>query len=155
MLPGHTKLYFKEYNILTVQGVIALNALLFIHKVRHFPLSTPKSLRDTIPHNSPTPGSTYETCESWLATYNNTHYRSSLFFKGLTLSIIPEVAQLLTPGSCLKINTYKSNVKSYLLKVQSEGKESEWQPSNFILTNVPGLRRSNRINSDGILNSDP
>ena len=147
VLPGHTKLFFKEYNILTVQGVIALNALLFIHKVRHFPLSLPKSLQDTIPANAPTPSSTHETCESWLITYNNVYFRSSLFYKGVTLSIIPDIAQLTTPGSLLKIKIYKNNVKSFLLKLQSEGEESEWQPSNHILRNIPGLRKSNRTNN--------
>ncbi len=122
---------------------------MFIHKVRHFPLSIPQSLRDTIPANAPTPSSTHETCESWLSTYNNTHFRSSLFYKGLTLSIIPNIAQLTTPGSLLKLKTYKSNVKTFLLKLQSEGEGSEWQTSNHILNNVPGLRRSERINNGG------
>ena len=154
VLPGHTKLYFNEYKILTVQGVIALNALMFIHKVRHFPLSLPRSLRDTIPVHAPIPGSTHETCEVWLSTFNNPQFRSSLFYKGPTLSIIPDIALLTTPGSLLKIKTYKSNVKSFLLKLQSEGTESEWQPSNLILNNIPGLRRSARIDN-GRLDVEP
>ncbi len=147
VLPGHTKVFFKEYNILTVQGVITLNALLFIHKVRHFPLSLPKSLRDTIPSNAPISSSTHETCESWLTAYNNVYFRSSLFHKGLTLSIIPDIVQLTTPGGLLKIKVYKNNVKSFLLKLQSEGEKNEWQASNHILNNIPGLRKSNRTNN--------
>ena len=70
------------------------------------------------------------------------------------MSIIPDIALLTTPGSLLKIKTYKSNVKSFLLKLQSEGTESEWQPSNLILNNIPGLRRSARIDN-GRLDVEP
>ena len=142
-LPGHTKPFFNNYNILTVQGVIALNALLFIHKVRHFPRLLPTSLLGTIPANAPIPSSTHETCESWLIAYNNVYFRALLFYKGPTLSIIPDIVQLTTPASLLKIKCYKNNVKSFLLKLQSEGEGNEWQPSNHILNNIPGLRRSN------------
>ena len=137
-------LFFKEYKILTVQGVIALNALLFIHKVRHFPRSLPKSLLETIPANAPMPNSTYETCEPWLTAYNNIYFRASLFFKGPTLAIIPDIVQLTSPASLLKIKIYKDNAKLFLLKLQSEGNEGEWQASNNALSNIPGLRRSNR-----------
>ena len=33
-LPGHTKSYFAKYDILTIQNVIVLNALVFMHKAR-------------------------------------------------------------------------------------------------------------------------
>ena len=38
-LPGHTKSYFAKYDILTIPSVIVLNALVFLHKARHFPRS--------------------------------------------------------------------------------------------------------------------
>ncbi len=145
VLPGHTKPFFKEYNILTVQGIIALNALQFIHKVRNFPRSIPTSLVETIPNNAPMTGSTYETCESWLMTYNNTYYRSSVFYKGPALAIIPDIIQLTSPASLLKTKIYKDNVKHFLLKYQSAGDENEWHASNHILSNVPGLRKSDRL----------
>ena len=44
-LPGHTKSYFAKYDILTIQTVIVLNALVFMHKARHFPLDLPRSVR--------------------------------------------------------------------------------------------------------------
>ena len=47
-LPGHTKLHFAKYDILTIQNVIVLNALVFVHKTRHFPLDLPRSVRKTI-----------------------------------------------------------------------------------------------------------
>ena len=44
-LPAHTKETFKEYEILTVHGIIAMNALIFMHKLHHFPKSLPPSVR--------------------------------------------------------------------------------------------------------------
>ena len=46
-LSAHTKKNFQEYNILTMQGIIVMNALMFIHKVRHFPNSSPPSHSST------------------------------------------------------------------------------------------------------------
>ena len=36
-IPGHTKLAFTQYGILTVQNLIAIYAFLFIYKIRNFP----------------------------------------------------------------------------------------------------------------------
>ena len=143
-MPDHTKPFFAKHNILTVQGVIVLNALLFLHKVRHFPRSLPMSLTNTIPDNIPIPGSTHETCEDWLSEFNNNVYRTSLFFKGPMLSIIPSIAELTTLASLLKIKIYKNNVKKGLLTMQNVGDVNEWEANNFILNNIPGLRRSPR-----------
>ena len=88
ILPGHTKLAFSEYNILTIQNVIALNALLLLHKFRNFPSLLPPSVRLTISDDSPTPGSTYETCENWLNVYSNHIFKKSVFLKApLSLQI--------------------------------------------------------------------
>ena len=57
-LPGHTKSYFAKYDILTIQNVIVLNALVFMHKARHFPLDLPRSVRKTVAEKSPLPGAT-------------------------------------------------------------------------------------------------
>ena len=143
-LPDHTKPFFAQYDILTVQGVIVLNALLFIHKVKHFPRSLPMSLTNTITENSPIPGSTHETCEDWLSEYNNHIYRTSFFFKGPLISIIPNIVELTTPVSLLKIKVYKNNVKAALLKMQTAGDVNEWEANKFILNSIPGLRRSPR-----------
>ena len=40
---GHTKSYFTKYDILTIQNVIVLNALAFMHKAKHFPHDLPRS----------------------------------------------------------------------------------------------------------------
>ena len=48
-IPAHTKTSFYSYGILTIFGIIMKNALLFMHKVNHFPSSLPPSIRETIP----------------------------------------------------------------------------------------------------------
>ena len=48
-LPAHTKEKFKEYNIHTVHGIIVTNALIFMHKLHHFPISLPVSIRNLMP----------------------------------------------------------------------------------------------------------
>ena len=45
---------FSQYN------VIVLNALVFMHKTRHFPLDLPRSVRKTEAENSSLPGATHE-----------------------------------------------------------------------------------------------
>ena len=77
-LPGHTKSYFAKYDILTIQNVIVLNALVFMHKARHFPLDLLLSVRRTVAENSPLPGATHESSNKWLQNissfFTKTHY---------------------------------------------------------------------------------
>ena len=122
-----------------MQGVIVVNALIFMHKKRHFPFALPLSVRETITNNSPIPGSNHETNLEWLTNYNNNIYRNSLFFKGPLLSIISELSELVTLPSLLNLDLYKSDAKKLLLKIQSGGNE-EWCAINFPLYNIPGLR---------------
>ena len=146
VIPGHTKPHFKEYKILTVQGIIASNALTLIHKIRHFPNSVPSSIRSCIPDTAPVQGANYETSLAWLTIYNNSHFRSSLFFKGPMLSTMQEFSNSnIPPSSFHKIRIYKNSVKSILLEYQSRGAHDEWSNLNCILDNIPGLRRSKRI----------
>ena len=144
ILPSHTKSYFNEYRILTIHGIIAANALTFIHKVRHFPNSLPGPLCKCIPNNSPVPGSDHETAEAWLNVYDNMHYRTSFFFKGPMLSTMKEFLDI-APASFHKIKIYKSEIKSALLRYQAVGEVDEWLSSNIILNNIPGLRKSTRL----------
>ena len=80
IIPGHTKKYFNEYNILTMHNIIALNALVMLNKIRSFPSLLPNSIVATIPTYSPEHESTHDDCEKWLKTYNTPTYRNSLFF---------------------------------------------------------------------------
>ena len=38
IIPGHTKQYFNEYNILTIHNTIALNALVMLNKIVRYAL---------------------------------------------------------------------------------------------------------------------
>ena len=149
-IPGHTKSFFSEYKILTVQGIIALNALLFIRKTRHFPSLLPTSVAATISKESPVPDSTHVTCENWLNSYNNHFYRKSLFFKGPLLLLSSGVEETLSLASLLTISCYKTNVKDFLLKIQSGSDPTNWQNSNFPLYNITGLRKSDITNRTNI-----
>ena len=82
---GHTKSAFSDYKILTIHNLIALNALLFIHKIRRFSILLPASINLTISEDSPVIGSTHDTCINWLEIYNSQVYRNSVFFKGSLL----------------------------------------------------------------------
>ena len=86
-LPGHTKASFEEYKILTIHGLIAKNALIFMHKIRHFPTLLPSSVKSTIADNAPTVGSNHENSVLWLELYGQTSYKSTLFHKGPLLAI--------------------------------------------------------------------
>ena len=145
VLPGHTKEHFNEYAILTVPNLIASNALIFTHKVRFFKKALPESICETIAANSPVPGSTYESCQSWTEKYENNIYNNSIFYKGPLLSASPKVSNFSTPGCLFNIKSYKTNVKKGILGIQSDGND-EWSEPNFLLYGITGLRSSDRIN---------
>ena len=139
---GHTKPYFKRFNILTVHGVIVLNALFLLHKARHFPRALPESINDTINKNSPVSGDVTEINLAWFQNCNNHIFRPSFFFKGPLLSIIPQILEQLTPPCFLNYKIYKTNIKRKLQEIQSNGKEDDWLANNFLLHNIPGLRKT-------------
>ena len=85
-LLGQTKSYFAKYDILTIQNVIVLNALVFMHKARHFPLDLQRSGRKTIAENSPLPGATNESSNEWLQNLIYHLYTRSVSYKGPLLS---------------------------------------------------------------------
>ena len=88
MVPGHTKQYFNECNILTIHNIIALNALVMLNKIRSFPSLLPNSIVATIPTYSPEHGSTHDDCEKWLKTYNTPSYRNFLVFQGASVIVL-------------------------------------------------------------------
>ena len=141
-LPSHTKRSFEEYNILTIHGIIIKNALLFMHKKRHFPRQLPPSIIETIPNNAPIVGSDHDSCNSWFESYGRTPYCSSIFYKAPLLAISQENVNMTTLPSLFSLNIYKKSVKQGLINLQSNGDNTEW-PS-FLLYNIPGLRRSAR-----------
>ena len=143
-LPTHTKKYFEEYGILTVHGIIMKNALLLMHRIKYFPETVPLSIRQTIPDNVPNCESTHITSTEWLNIYNTINFRPSVFNKGPLLFISEHNTSATTLPSLFSHNIYKNSVKRMLLNLQSEGPPDEW--NNFLLFNIPGLRRSARIN---------
>ena len=129
---------------LTIQNVIVLNALVFMHKARHFPLDLPRSVIKTIAENSPLPGATHESSNDWLQNLSYYLYIRSVFYKGPLLSIIPEISELVTPPTLFNAKIYKKYIRKALIKYQSSGDAEEWQSGNFLLSNIPGLRKSPR-----------
>ena len=138
--PGHTKEYFNEYKILTVHNIIALNALLMIKKIHSYPSLLPNSITETIPTNSPEPGSNHNDCETWLRTYNTTIYRNSLFFRGPLLFSTTNVLDNIDLKILSTPNLFKNKVKKSIFDYQKVGKSSEWETDNFVLYNYRGLR---------------
>ena len=140
-IPGHTKFYFSEYNILTVHNTIVLNTLVFMEKIHKYARLLPLTIVKTISDDSPVPGSTHESCENWLKIYNF-RYHSSVFYKGPLLFADSEINENLPPASNLNIKTYRAKLKLLLLNLQSSGDPCEWQNDNFPLYNIKGLRKS-------------
>ena len=62
-------------------------------------------------------------------------------YKGPLLSIIPEISELVTPPTLFNAKVYKKYVPKALIKYQSSGDAEEWQSGNFLLFNIPGLRK--------------
>ena len=60
------------------------------------------------------------------------------------MSIIPEISELVTPPTLFKTKIYKKDVRKALIKYQSSGDAEEWHSGNFLLFNIPGLRKSPR-----------
>ena len=143
-LPGYTKSYFAKYYLLTIQNVIVLNALVFMHKARHFPLDLPRSLRKSVAENSPLPGATHESSNEWLQNLSYHLYTRSVFYKFPLLSIIPKISELVTPPTLLNAKIYKKRCTKNLDKMSVLRDAEEWQSGNFLLFNIPGLRKSPR-----------
>ena len=145
-LPSHTKSSFYNNCILTVQGLIVKNALILMHKAKHFPLSLPYSVINMFPDNMPSLGSDCDTSAAWLAVYGNMNFRSSIFYKGPLLAINDINVDITTLPSLFSINLYKKSANRKMLEMQNLGNDEEWP--NFLLYSIPGLRRSPRTRSD-------
>ena len=140
--PDHTKSAFQQFNILTVHGVITKNALTMLHKVNYMPSQLPRSIVQLFPKNMPKYASSYEENTDWLKTYSQQVFRPSVFYNGPMLFITEHNIKMTSPSSLFSINIYKKSLRSELVKLQSEGDENIWP--NFLLFNLPGLRKSPR-----------
>jgi hypothetical protein len=86
-IPGHTKTSFKEYGILTVQGIIAKNALTLLYRINQHGDLLPQSVEDLVPDNVPSGEDNNVTSSDWLLKYDSTAYKNSIFYKGPLLYI--------------------------------------------------------------------
>ena len=142
--PTHTKTAFKTFNILTIHNIVLKNIMIFMNKLQNFPSTLPESVRQTIALNSLTITKTTDYCSEWYSKYNSTPYNTTTFFKGpLLYSDIMSDNQKLQPG--ISFGAYKQSVKTYLLELQCVGNSQEWEPENFKLLNLIGLRQSARL----------
>jgi len=141
-LPTHTKQFFHDFGVLTIHNIIFKNALLLLHKKRHFHNSLPPPIRQIFPDNTPDFNTDHVINKDWLTDYNNINYRNSVFFKGPLAYITQENLSIITPSSILSLNIYKKSVNSLLLEHQNTGTHDEWPIP--MLNSLSGLRSSQR-----------
>ena len=149
-LPSHTKAAFTDFNILTVHNIILKNILIFVNKIHVYPNMLPVSVRQTVSPDSPSPNLTSTDYHNeWFTKYSSTPYNTSIFFKGpLLYTNIMNNNSELNISNIFKPESYKRSIKTYIIKTQSSGNNIEWVSENFLLTNLPGIRKSTRINSN-------
>ena len=142
ILPRHTKIFFDEHEILTVHGLIVLNSIILLHKIKHMPQLLPKNIRLSFPDDIPTKNSDHDSANSWLQLYGSSHFKNSIFYKGPLLSMYADNTDITTLPTLFSINMLKVSAKRKLLQLQQGDGDENWQP--FLLNNIPGLRRSKR-----------
>ena len=148
--PCHTKSFFTELKILTVQSLILSNILKFMHKYHHWRQYMPKTVAKMISSDAPLPGHSLENCNGWLHSHSTGKFRNVLSFKGplFYLKYMPEIIE--TYYSDIENshagNSFKNKTKSFMLGIQSSGNKEEWVGRNFPLYCVPGLPRHHREN---------
>ena len=149
ILPSHIKAAFTDLKILSVRNIILKKILIFINKIHVFPHYLPKAVRVTISPDSPSPSSnSSDNHNDWFSKYSSTPYNTSIFFKGplLYTSIMSNNPELDTRNTS-NPDSYKTKIKAYLVNVQKTGDSDEWSSENVLLTNLPGIRKSTRLNS--------
>ena len=145
-LPAHTKNSFNEFGILTIHGIIACNAMILMHRLKYFPDTVPKSVRNLFPGDTPSFGTSASSdeCNGWLDTYGGPTFRPSVFFKGPLLAISDTNKEILTNLSSLfSLNIYKRSVKQKIIEQQTSGDDESWPP--FLIHNIKGMRHSTRL----------
>ena len=105
-------------------------------KVTRFRLLLPKSIAKLIPNNSPNFDPSESVHQEWMHKYNTLNFRKTLFFKGpLLYNDFMKACPVLSA---------KNSIKIFLLEYQSKGDPNDWEPSNNILSNISGPRKSER-----------
>ena len=126
--PCHTKLFFIESGILTVQSIILTNILTFMYRF----------------YNKIQPNI------EWFNKHSMGKYRNTICFKGPLFyeKYIAEIqAKYQNIGTTIPIVSqkyFKTHTKALMLEVQGRGGSDEWEGQNMALYNVPGLVKSKR-----------
>ena len=102
----------------------------------------PPSIAATIPKDSPTQNSTFESSAAWLEKYDNNIYRNSIFYKGPLLIKSSGLEENLSAAGQVNIKTYKNDIRQSILGKHGNGDVVEWQSVNLPLQNIEGLRKS-------------
>ena len=146
VLPTHIKSALKNYciSILTVQIIVAKNALIFMSKILRFTSDMPKSIRNLIPSTSSSQDACHEATPEWIDEYGTAKYRNSVFFKGPPLHNNFVNANPTIYAACHNVTSYKNRTKEILLDQQTAGSTIEWEAINNILTNIGGPRKLTR-----------
>ena len=136
-LPTGTKNSFNQHGVLTVHGIIANQALRFMHKVKVFPSLIPTSVRSTIQDhivNMSVLDQSDPMFLSWAEEFNTHIYRNSLFFKGPLVYFDPcTVQKYATPAANISLNIFKNQTKQFLLRLQAEGHKNDWKTNDFLI----------------------
>ena len=118
-----------------------------MHRIINFPESVPPSVRATIAKDAPRSGDDHESCHYWLQLYNNISFKSTMFYKGPLIYADTKYEHLISIATLMSFKSYRNKAKSLLLESQSNGTTEEWDPHNFALYKISGLRRSARTNA--------
>ena len=99
------------------------NALIFIHKLRHFPNTVPPPplTYTLVPDTIPKFGYSVSDCSERAENHNTIPYMSSFFYKGPLLAVTKENAEVISPATVLSINLYKKYAKQILIEQQTIG----------------------------------
>ena len=81
-IPSHTKAFFTESNILTVQSVILTNILLLMYKYHNLRQCIPQLVANIISPLAPYSDTTQCNDKKWFANHATGKQRNSLCFKG-------------------------------------------------------------------------
>ena len=148
MTPCHTKPFFTDNFIPTLPSIILTNVLIFMNKLYNFKHCIPSSVASIISPSAPKPGEINENNASWLHTHSTLQQRNTLSFKG-PLFFAKYKSEILAHCESinLPINSFKTQVKSFVYKLQTEGRPDVWEGKNTPLYYVPGLPRICRKNA--------
>ena len=149
--PTHTKSFFTKYMIPTAHSNIFINVLIFMFKYHYYKHTLPLSVANIIRSNSPRENLTMESCMDWLSNYPTGYMRNSISFKGPLFfsKYLPGIESKFTKNitsASISIKSSKNYAKSFVLSLQSEGRDNEWEWRNMPLNYTPGLCRGSREN---------